>query len=241
MEKTVATRLQLSLELRTELEIRISQFETKFQQAQEVGCPELVTAPRSVLENIRGQYLKGRQDECEKALGKFNKTHSKLQFESMAELRQHCPPDISKKFFGGKVLDLCSGPGDMATSIASLVGKGGQLIAVEFCPKIVETLEKRMEQESTCWQSSGVPINMKVLNIPAYLIATDPEAEDSGLLPETVDVVTIFRGLNRMPDKEKHLVMQAAQTLLKVDEALVIEEMFTDNMPKGRKQKPQTW
>jgi len=50
----------------------------------------------------------------------------------------------------GRVLDICTGSGDLAFLLARKVGRGGEVRAVDFAPEILEVARERYEAQPRC-------------------------------------------------------------------------------------------
>lgn|SRR5699024_337797 len=119
--------------------------------------------------------------------GKYDKMNSIISFNRHRSWRK----DVMKRMKvqeGETALDVCTGTGDWALSLADEVGPKGKVVGLDFSENMLEVAEEKLTQE----QNKQVTfIHGDAMNLPF---------EDN-----TFDYVTIGFGLRNVPDYEQVL------------------------------------
>jgi len=119
--------------------------------------------------------------------GKYDKMNSIISFNRHRSWRK----DVMKRMDvqeGEKALDVCTGTGDWALSLAEEVGANGKVVGLDFSENMLEVAEEKLAQE----QNKQVTfIHGDAMNLPF---------ED-----DSFDYVTIGFGLRNVPDYEQVL------------------------------------
>lgn len=119
--------------------------------------------------------------------GRYELTNSILSFGQDRHWRR---VTVDKLSLVGKekVLDVCTGTGDLAFLLSERVKKGGEVVGVDFCQEMLRMAEERV-------QKSG----------KKNLFFKKANALDLPFSSESFDVVTIAFGLRNLTDREKGL------------------------------------
>jgi demethylmenaquinone methyltransferase/2-methoxy-6-polyprenyl-1,4-benzoquinol methylase len=88
---------------------------------------------------------------------------------------------------GSRVLDLASGTGDVAFTVANL-GKPAEVVATDFVPEMLAVAEKKAAQSPP-----AVPISFSVA-----------DAQDLPFADASFDVVTVAFGVRNFPERERN-------------------------------------
>jgi demethylmenaquinone methyltransferase/2-methoxy-6-polyprenyl-1,4-benzoquinol methylase len=101
---------------------------------------------------------------------------------------------------GDRVLDVCTGTGDLAGILADIVGEHGQVIGLDFSEDMLRQARQRFSQRPNLeWlQGDALYLPFKTANVA-------PSADASGAFAEGFDAAIISFGLRNVADIPKAL------------------------------------
>src|SRR3990172_13146676 len=98
---------------------------------------------------------------------------------------------LSKVQKEDKVLDLCTGTGDLALILMEKMGPKGSFTGIDFCQNMLELAEIKMEK--------------KAKTTPGEVSFIEGDAKELGFPNRSFDLVTVAFGMRNIPDTLKAL------------------------------------